>query len=207
MKPVIITITTRDINQNGYIIIGANNEAVIIDPGFDAERYNAELDSQAVSVRGIFATHGHFDHIAAVSELVDTHGVEFAIHEDDILTLNRANTFAGFLNNAEKILIPQPSNILRGKMGSIKFNSFQVDWFHSPGHTPGSVCFLIGNNIFTGDLILPKSHFSSKLPGASKHDLDKSLSSLLLRNGELNAFPGHGKAKTLNDLLGSVVLS
>lgn len=202
--PSIVTITTRDIKQNGYIIIGADNEAVIIDPGFDAARYHAELNSKDVNVKYILATHGHFDHIGAVSELVDTYGVEFAIHEDDISTLNRANMFSNFLNSGEKISIPNASNILRGKAGCLEFNSFKVDWFHSPGHTPGSICFLIGNNIFTGDLILPKSHFSSKLPGASKQDLDTSLSNLMLIDAGLNAFPGHGKARALRDLLGFV---
>ena len=84
----------------------------------------------------IIATHGHFDHVGAISELQHRYNVNFIIHELDVQTLRRANLFAKFLNADNPIVVPKPSYLLSGEKGELNYNSLKIDWYRCPGHTP-----------------------------------------------------------------------
>jgi hydroxyacylglutathione hydrolase len=204
MTTSVIKITTRRIMQNGYLVFDNNKNAIILDPGFDAVRYLEELRNHDLKLEAVLATHAHFDHIAAVDQLIKSLSVGFYLHRDELEILRRAKLYANFLSSGEQITTPKPSNFLDGDCGKLNFGGFSIDWLKCPGHTPGGVCFIVENNIFTGDLILPKDHFSQRLPGADKANLSISLARLSELDHSLTAHPGHGNSGKLGDLLTSV---
>ncbi|MEP2944643.1 MAG: MBL fold metallo-hydrolase [Lentilitoribacter sp.] len=205
MSVSIVCVTTRDIKQNGYILFGPDKNAIIIDPGFDPELYLSELKKRELSLQSILATHGHFDHIGAVHELMKICSGDFIIHSEDLDVLNKAKLLAKFLNSGEEIKTPIPSKVLNGESGKLIFDNIEIDWVKYPGHTPGSICFLLEDNIFLGDLILPKNHFSNRLPGANTQFMKLSLAKIADLPNDLTAFPGHGKTRKLGELLNRVV--
>jgi hydroxyacylglutathione hydrolase len=197
----ILKVTTQRILQNGYIIVGLNEQAIIIDPGSDAELYKKHLRAMNLELQAIIVTHGHYDHVGAISALQNSSPVDFFIHEKDISMLKQARLFSKFIGAQEVFIPPTPNRIISGFNGTLQIAGLKIDWFHAPGHTPGSVCFTIGKNIFTGDLLLPKNHFSNKLPGASKEQLKLSIKMLENIDKNMTAFPGHGKNCSLSVIL------
>ena len=139
MSSSIITVTTQTVKQNGYLVVADNRDAVLIDPGCNPEKYIKEIETHDLNLKAIIATHGHFDHIGAASELKDLYSVDFIIHSKDSAILKTANFYAKLLSSHESITIPEQVKFLEGNRGVLDYNTFKIKWLHSPGHTPGSI--------------------------------------------------------------------
>jgi glyoxylase-like metal-dependent hydrolase (beta-lactamase superfamily II) len=165
--------------NNIYIVSEVDSgEAYVLDGGFEPEQI-AEA-TQGLHVRGILVTHGHRDHHEHVSELNSRLGVPVAIGIDDAAMLSI---------EPDALIVDQQV---------FNFGSHALHAIHTPGHTPGSTCFVIGKHLFTGDTLFPGG------PGNTDHDpvrFDRIIASVSERLFSLPddtiVYPGHGRDTTI----------
>lgn len=186
--------------DNNCYIIGCKEtkEAVVIDPGAEGERILNKLKELKLNCRYIILTHGHADHIGALTAVKNATGAEVMIHSEDaeMLTdpMKNLSFFTGGklkLDSAEK-LIKDGDNIQVGKI--------VLKIIHIPGHTPGGICILAGNTLITGDTLFAGGIGRSDFPGGSHNDLIKAIKEKLFTlPHETGVYPGHGPSSTIGD--------
>ena len=167
-----------DRDVNGYIVSDASSkEAVIIDPGQPAEKIVEQ--ASGLTVKHILATHGHPGHVGGKDDVKAATGGQTGIHTADAKQ---------FLRSADRYLLDGDE---------LEFGDFKLQVMHTPGHTPGSVCFVIANHAFVGDTILAGGIGKQ----TAETDLRRQMMSIgtkLLRLPLQTAlYPGHGPATSL----------
>lgn len=183
------------------MVSGASGDAVIIDPGGEASRISAHVAERALRVHAILNTHAHWDHLGAAVALVEEYGAPFLLHPADERLLRRANIFSVVSAAIEPVPIPAIDAPLADAM-TLRFADLEIDVLHTPGHTPGSVCFEVQGDLFTGDTVLADHLGRTDLPGGERKTLERSLALLEERYPpEMRLRPGHGEPA----LLGAVV--
>jgi len=167
-----------DREVNCYIVSDAGSkEAVVIDPGMPAEKIADQ--AAGLTVKHILATHGHPGHVGGKDDLKALTGGETGIHTSDAKQ---------FLRSADRYLLDGDE---------LSFGEFKVLVMHTPGHTPGSVCFLIANHAFVGDTILAGG-IGKQMPETDLRRQMMSIGTKLLRLPPATAlYPGHGPATNL----------
>ena len=167
-----------DREVNCYIVSDATSkEAVVIDPGLPAEKI---VDQAAgLTIKYILATHGHPGHVAGKDDVRAVTGGETGIHTADAKQ---------FLRSADKYLFDGDE---------LEFGELKLQVVHTPGHTPGSVCFLVANHAFVGDTILAGG-IGRQMPETDLRRQMMSIGTKLLRLPPATAlYPGHGPATSL----------
>ena len=173
-------------------------EAVVIDPGEEADRILALLDRHRLTVRVIVQTHAHFDHVGATAPLRKATGAEVCLHRgDEPLYANLALQARWF-----GLPAPEATPITRwcedGE--AVKAGGLALDVLHTPGHTPGSVCLSMGDArlLFSGDTLFCGSVGRTDLWGGSQEQLMASIERRLLTlPDETAVYPGHGPDTTI----------
>ena len=161
------------------------NRCIVLDPGYEAGSILSFLEKKGLSLEAILLTQGHFDHVGAVRDLV-------ALTDCDV-----------YLHPADTAMPPQmtagPLYYTHGLQGNetLSLCGLEIGVFHTPGHTPGSVCFQIGTLLFTGDTLFAGSCGRTDLPGGSWETITQSLRFLRSLEAPYDIFPGHGEATTL----------
>ena len=173
---------------NCYIIHdeGSKN-CCVIDPGYESDRILDKLDDLGLSLEAILLTHGHFDHVGAVKELAAETQCDVYLCADD-LSMPPMMT-AGQLYYTKTY----------GEGSRLQLAGLDISVLHTPGHTPGSVCLLTENTIFSGDTLFEGSCGRTDLPGGDWATIRASLSRLAKLEGNFWIFPGHGGSTTLRD--------
>jgi glyoxylase-like metal-dependent hydrolase (beta-lactamase superfamily II) len=169
-------------------------EALVVDPGFQADRVRELLSAAGKRPVAVLATHGHHDHIGAVRDLCGD-SIPLFIHKDDELALTDAQAWgSGFATPA----IGRPGDTRTVSDGDVIDQAgFELEVVHTPGHTPGSVCFRIDASIFSGDLVFRGSIGRSDFPNSSEEQMRASLSRFLLLPDEVAVYPGHMEVTTV----------
>ncbi|MBP1714254.1 MAG: beta-lactamase domain protein [Deltaproteobacteria bacterium] len=166
--------------ENNYYIVACEKTgwAVIIDPAAEARKILEEIRGK--KVRYILITHGHMDHIGALEEICMGTKAPVGIHERDSRALRQ---------KADLFLVDDQN---------LKFGNLEIKVLHTPGHTPGGVCFLIGKVLFSGDTIFPNGPGNTALPGADYRQILKSIhSKIFTLPDETIIYPGHGLETTV----------
>jgi glyoxylase-like metal-dependent hydrolase (beta-lactamase superfamily II) len=193
------TLTVGQLQENSYVVAcEETQEAVIIDPGAEAQRIYRVVTFHGFTLKYVINTHGHVDHIGGVAEIIEKTGVPFLMHKEDMYLLDGLadDPLQAYLQVPQP---PTPSTFLSdGDLISVGKLEFQV--IHTPGHTPGSVCFLTGNTLFSGDTLFANSIGRADLPGGNHEQLISSIHERLLPLDEhIRVYPGHGNVTTIGN--------
>lgn len=181
---------------NSYIVAGEQGNAVLIDAPDDADYILSELQARKLTLKKILLTHGHFDHIGAVSELADLTGSEVYVHEADISKLTDVN--GSLVTHFGLNEFNEYKNAKTFKDGDIiNMDELEFRVIHTPGHTSGSVCFAVGDDMFTGDTLFARSIGRTDMPDGNISQMMNSLKKLTSFNKNYNVYPGHMSATTL----------
>ena len=184
----ITEITVGLVATSCYILsLEDRDDCVIIDPGGEADRIRKAAGEKRIAA--LLLTHGHFDHIGAVGDLM-ADGVRLLVHEKDAPMLSDPSLNASLSLLRRPRTAPAPTDTFRdGDVLTLAGLTVQV--LHTPGHTPGSSCFLIEDHLFTGDTLFEHGWGRTDLPGGNEHDLFASLRRLMPLAQTHPIHPGH----------------
>ncbi len=184
-------------DQNAYLIIKDNKDAILIDPGYQLKEIQEVIKKDELSLKGILLTHFHFDHAAAAEELANKHNVKVHIHEGD-KELLMDNDLASY-RSLPNVTIPE--TLIETFKTSPEIDGFEIEGIWSPGHSEGSTLFNISNELFTGDVLFETSVGRVDLPGSDPSKMISSLKWLIQLDGSLKCNPGHGESAILRDII------
>ena len=193
--------TTSSYRQNCYVVANGDGEALIVDPGSDVDGIIDIIGNNDWRPLAVIATHAHFDHVGAVADVMEHFAIPFYLHNADQALLRRMNLFKMVVEKGPALRVPEITHDLAKMTGGFSIGGFTIEVMITPGHTPGGVCFVTNENIFTGDTVLPKGVGRTDLPGGDAEKLNLSIDKLRCLSGELIAHPGHGPSMPLGALL------
>lgn len=178
-------------DTNSYIVATKKHNAVLIDAPDDAGYILDELTLSGLTLKKILLTHGHFDHVGAVADLAEKTGCEVYIHEKDLKKLS--TDMDGLLVNYFRVrgMRTYEGAIPVAEYDIIKQDELEFDVVHTPGHTSGSVCYIVGDVMFTGDTLFARSVGRTDMPDGSGALLMQSLEKIKDLGGDLRILPGH----------------
>jgi hydroxyacylglutathione hydrolase len=185
------------IMANCYILgCETTKEAVVIDPGDDADRILMELAKAGLKVKYLINTHGHFDHVGANKRMKDATGAQICIHPGDepmLAELSRSALMFGL--SAEN---SPPADILLNHGDEIKFGDITLSVIHTPGHSQGGICLYTTGCLFAGDTLFAGSIGRTDLPGGDYDTLILSIKEKLLNlDDHTIVYTGHGPETTI----------
>lgn len=182
---------------------GDTKDAVVIDPGGEIEKIAEVIAHYDLTVRSIIHTHAHLDHIYGTRDVNAAHGGEVCLHKGD------AFLYDGFATQAAmfgwKVQPTTPVTRWIEHEDTIALGNRTLSVVHTPGHTPGSVCFEVhdpdaGRLLFSGDTLFRRSIGRTDLPGGDGTLIQRSIKERLYsRDPDTLVIPGHGPTTTLGD--------
>ena len=196
--PRIICLTSGMFQENCYLVASPTTpEAILIDPGEDAEMFLNRLKSEGLTLKAIWLTHGHLDHVEGVERVVAETGAEVYLHPGDREFYDHLREQAAMFGIQTDTVPPPPDRELaHGDELSVGDCAFSV--LHVPGHSPGGVSFHGGGVVFCGDALFAGSIGRSDLPGGEMQTLlDSIRQQLLSLPDETVVYPGHGPETTI----------
>ena len=174
-------------------------EAIIVDPGDEGEKIIAHVRERGFAVKYLLHTHAHVDHIAATKAVHDACGGIVCLHAGDQPLYDNIQMQADFLGLAiDTALTPVTQNIVHGDV--IEAASLKLGVMHTPGHTPGSVCFHLNSEkiLFTGDTLFMNSIGRTDLWGGDTNQIMASLKERVITVApETTVICGHGPQTTI----------
>ena len=184
LKVNVLTLGAYQVNC--YIIHDEQSTSCcVVDPGYEADTILDKLSELGLTLEAILLTHGHYDHVGAVRDLAADTGCQVWLCADDLSL---------------------PTNLTAGKLyytqtyaegSQLNLAGLDISVLQTPGHTPGSVCLLVEDTLFSGDTLFAGSCGRTDLPGGSCADMQASLKRLSQIEANLWVLPGHGESTML----------
>lgn len=182
-------LTVGQIETNCYIVADEETlECAVIDPGDESNTVLDYIEDQRFKVKYIFLTHGHFDHTMAVTAVREETGATVCMNEKDS---------GAVLGNAPFKFNPPDDTIWYREGDVLHVGNLAFTVMETPGHTPGGVCLVCEDAIFTGDTLFAGSCGRTDLYGGDMKTLMKSLKRLYDLPGDYEIYPGHMGPSTL----------
>lgn len=194
---ILETIPVGMIQANCYILGDEETrEAVVIDPGGDTPVILRALEARKLNPTAILATHGHFDHVEGLASLKRAIGTPIYLHQGD-LPLVQGMTGQGLLFGVRVEAAPAPDRLLE-EGDRVAFGTLSLEVLHTPGHSLGSVSYLIDKSVFVGDLLFAGSIGRTDLQGGDYQTLLQSVrTKIFTLPDDTVIYPGHGPASTV----------
>jgi glyoxylase-like metal-dependent hydrolase (beta-lactamase superfamily II) len=173
-------------------------EGAVVDPGDEDELILDIVRTEQVRVKFILLTHAHIDHVGALGPVKKATGAEILMHREDTFLLEgvgaQALSFGLHVDGYTKV----DRYVEDGD--EFSFGNLTARVIHTPGHSPGGVCYHIGKSLFVGDTLFAGSIGRTDLPGGSFETLIRSIMEKLLPLGDdIEVFSGHGPSTTLGE--------
>ncbi|MDH5680879.1 MAG: MBL fold metallo-hydrolase [Spirochaetota bacterium] len=183
--------------ENCYILyknedLSESQKALVVDPGDEGDRIADYLVKNNLELDRILLTHGHIDHVSALEYLAGISDSDVLLHEDDLWLYNGIEKQADFFG-MPAVKLPAISQSLKHG-DEIYFSNSLIKVIHTPGHTPGSVCYHFPDEkiLLTGDTLFHGSVGRSDFPGGDGQSLGQSIRErLLVLDDAVRIYPGH----------------
>jgi hydroxyacylglutathione hydrolase len=191
------TLSVGPFEVNCSIVWKNESQALVIDPGCDADRIEDVLQSNGLTVAGWLLTHGHADHISALAALHRNHPAPVYLHaEDEAWAFGIANQIPPYYTVPEK---PEAGCLHPEQAEELILGGLEIRCIETPGHTPGGVCYYFGKEavVFTGDTLFKGTCGRTDLPGGDGRILAQSLKKLAALPDEVAVYPGHNDSTTI----------
>jgi len=175
--------------ENFVYLIGDKNkkECVMVDPAWEVDRVLREAQADDMKVTGGLITHTHFDHCNGAEELLAKTKSKIYVHQNE----------AGFLKGMKSDIVPVDSGY------KLAVGDLEVQFLHTPGHTPGSQCFLVQNRVVSGDTLFINACGRCDLPGGNASQMYESLQRLASLDESTILLPGHNYAEVPTSTIGT----
>ncbi len=182
---------------NVYVLADdETSEAMIVDPGADCDRLAEDMEQAGLTLKYIVVTHGHGDHVGAVATVKNRLGGQFVAHRGDADQIATPSPWIiemmpGFVDPPEIDIYIEDGDVLN-------LGTLEIQAIHTPGHTPGSTCYLHQDVVFTGDTLFHGTIGRYDLPGGDGEQEVASIKSRLLTlPSQTRVLPGHGPQSTI----------
>ena len=186
-----------EIGTNSYIVETDSKNAVLIDAPADAGFIISQLRESGLTLKKILLTHGHIDHTGAVYDLAEKTGCEVYIHYADIAKLYDADlSLSNYLGIPLK---PYKDAKALSDGDIITQDEIKFEVISTPGHTSGSVCYISGDVMFSGDTLFYRSVGRTDMVDGDSETLIKSLKRLKEIDYDYTVYSGHGAPTSLAD--------
>lgn len=190
----IVTLHTTMLETDTYVVINGGR-AFVVDPGADAERIIAAAEAEGAKIEWVLLTHAHFDHIGAAAAL-QREGAQIVLHRDDVKLIKSFQNLSVLAGVKVEHFTPDVT-VAGGETLDVAGVSVKV--IHTPGHTAGSVCYVAGDVIFSGDTLFALSYGRTDFPTGSFAQLKNSVvNKLFALEGDYKVLPGHEGPTTLD---------
>ena len=163
-----------------------STECIVIDPGYEAEQVLEAAASLGKTVAAILLTHGHFDHVGAVRTIFSQTDCDIYLCPADCAMPEQMTAGPLCYTNC----------YAEGDI--LELANLTIRVLHTPGHTPGSVCLLCEDALFSGDTLFAGSCGRTDLPGGNWEELHRSLARLKGLEGDFTVYPGHAESTRLS---------
>ena len=182
----IVTMPVGAYQTNCYMVWGEGDKCVLIDPGYMAGALLEQVEKQGKQLEAILLTHGHFDHVGAVRDIAADTDCKVYLCDQELSL---------------------PESLTAGKLyhthtyddgDTITAAGLTFEVLHTPGHTPGGVCLLCEDVMFSGDTLFAGSIGRTDFPGGDYDTIQASLRRLAQLPKDYKVLPGHGEDTTLD---------
>ncbi len=188
---IIRQLTVGPLAENAWLLCDPpSSDAVLVDPGDEPARLLDAVDESGCTLRAIWLTHAHFDHVGAVAAILRDRPVPVYLHPLDRGLYDRANA-TGRLYGLD-IETPPPPDRELAEGGRVQLGATVFSVWHLPGHAPGHVAYIGDGMCFSGDLLFAGSVGRTDLPLCNPRDMSESLQRLASLPPTTRVFPGHG---------------
>ena len=188
------SLTVGLIGTNCYLLWdeSAGNAAAIVDPGGSADLILNKIKQDKLDVKMILLTHGHFDHVMGVPDLLEAYpDLPVYITETDYPEARDGGQFGYRMGEVSSVHFYDEGD-------TVELGGLKIDVLRTPGHTPGSVTLRVEDVLFTGDTLFCGSCGRTDFPGGSYADMQRSLKRLADLPGDYRVYPGHEGSTTLD---------
>ena len=175
--------------QNFVYFVGDQDtrEVLVVDPAWDVDAILKKAADEGYKIKGALITHTHFDHVNGLEDLLKkTDGAVY-------INKNEAEFLKGMKGNIKKI---------EGG-DKLKIGQAEITFLHTPGHTPGSQCFLVEQNLISGDTLFINACGRCDLPGGDPEEMYRSLTQLASLDESTILYPGHNYAEEPTSTIGN----
>lgn len=196
---ILETLLVGQLDVNCYILAcNDTKEAAIIDPGGHAAEILDAVKKLGLRPKYIICTHGHADHIGAVEQVKKATGAQVLIHQADAHMLTDAQkNLSAFLG--ENIVLAPADRLLK-EGDRVQVGKLELKIINVPGHTPGGICILVDDIVFSGDALFARSIGRSDFPGGNHNDLINGIKEKIFTlPPDTKVYPGHGPDTTVGD--------
>ena len=193
----VVVLPNGQFAQNCYLVADRRTrDAVIIDPGEEPAMFLAELDTRAWTLRSIWLTHAHIDHIMGVGEVHRATGVPIHLHPLDRPIYDALPQYGAWVGMQLDSPPPPDAELRAGQ--TLRVGNIEVEVRFTPGHSPGSVSFVTEGMVFGGDVLFNGSVGRTDLPGGDYATLMATIQSQFLSLPDSTVVhSGHGPNTTI----------
>lgn len=187
-------LTLGPLDTNCWLIDdGEGGPLLVVDPADEPQVILESIGNEPVA--GVVLTHGHFDHLGGVTDVVRTTGAPLYVHEADAADITSAERHLGAMFGLYQVA-PAAECLMR-EGDSIVAGGVVLSVMHTPGHTPGSVCLHSSGHLLTGDTLFASSVGRTDFRGGDMQAMRRSIVRLSELPDETRVYPGHGPETTI----------